>query len=293
MPTAPPIVLSIAGFDPSSGAGVTADIKTAAAHGCYAVACITALTIQSTAGVRRVMPLEPELVTSTLVELATDFAISAVRIGMLGSAQMAAPVADFLERAELEKVVLDPVLKSSSGATLLDAEGVVILRERLLPLATVITPNLDEASALLGMPVTNLGEMRTAAHRLHEIGAENVVITGGDFQEGSDKGKLDRATDLLSFLSPQGTFEQQVFKAERQRSRSTHGTGCAYAMAIACHLAHGRALSEAVLLAKAFVAAAIANAHPLGRGIGPINHLYRMNQPPRRVVAHVDPEPVG
>ena len=119
------------------------------------------------------------------------------------------------------------------------------------------------------------------------------MITGGDFQEGSDKGKLDRATDLLSFLSPQGKFEQQVFKAERQRSRSTHGTGCAYAMAIACHLAHGRALSEAVLLAKAFVAAAIANAHPLGRGIGPINHLYRMNQPPRRVVAHVDPEPVG
>jgi len=97
------------------------------------------------------------------------------------------------------------------------------------PLTGCLSACLDEASALLGMPVTNLGEMRTAAHRLHEIGAENIVITGGDFQEGSDKGKLDRATDLLSFLSPQGKFEQQVFKAERQRSRSTHGTGCAYA----------------------------------------------------------------
>jgi hydroxymethylpyrimidine/phosphomethylpyrimidine kinase len=284
MPQTPPVVLTIAGFDPSSGAGITADIKTIAAHGCYGVACITALTVQSTQGVSRVEALPARLVSDTLKELSRDVEIAAVKIGMLGTAEVAATVGDFLDSVKLGNVVLDTILLSSSGARLLETKGEKLMIERLLPLATVITPNLDEAASLSGLPVTNLDEMKAAALRLHELGAANVVITGGH---------LEKAIDLLSFTHPNGGIESQVFKAERQRSRSTHGTGCAFASALVCHLAHGRALPEAVLLAKAYVAAAITHAQPLGRGTGPLDHLYRMHQPPRRQAAVADPEPVG
>jgi hydroxymethylpyrimidine/phosphomethylpyrimidine kinase len=292
MPEKPPIVLTIAGFDPSSGAGVTADIKTIAAHACYGVACITALTVQSTAGVKRVQPVDPALISDTLEELAADLDIAAVHIGMLGSAKVVKAVADFLSgrpgkasgglgKARLPNIVLDPILKSSSGADLLDAAGTRLLIERLIPLADVVTPNVDEAAAITGLKVTDLDEMKAAAAKLHALGASAVVITGGH---------LEKATDLLSFTTRNGALdassgvntpsppEQEVFKAERQRSNSTHGTGCAFATAMACHLALGRGLAEATLLAKTYVTAAIANAHPLGRGTGPVHHLYRMGQ---------------
>ena len=279
MDRSPPVVLTIAGFDPSSGAGVTADVKTIAAHGCYGVGCITALTVQSTAGVQRVEGITPELVAQTLDELRADLEISAVHIGMLGSASVVRAVADFLEKAGLPNIVLDPIIKSSSGHDLIDAAGLRLLIERLLPLAAVITPNVDEAAALTGLLVTNLEQMRAAATRLHQMGAASVVVTGGH---------LEKAIDLLSFASPRGA-QQEVFKSDRLRSNSTHGTGCAFSTAMACHLARGRGLPEAVLLAKAYVAAAIANAHPLGSGTGPVHHLYRMHQ--RRRVVINDPEP--
>jgi hydroxymethylpyrimidine/phosphomethylpyrimidine kinase len=278
MVPSPPVVLTIAGFDPSSGAGVTADVKTIAAHGCYGVGCITALTVQSTAGVRRVETISPETVTDTLEELRSDLEISAVHIGMLGSGKVVRAVSDFLEKAGLGNIVLDPVIKSSSGRDLIDAAGARFLVERLLPLATVITPNVDEAADLTGLSVSNLEQMRLAATRLHAMGAASVVITGGH---------LEKAIDLLSFTSRRGA-EQEVFKSDRLKSNSTHGTGCAFATAMACHLARGRGLPEAVLLAKAYVAAAITNAHPLGRGVGPVHHLYRMHQQ-RRVVIN-DPK---
>ncbi len=268
----PPVVLTIAGFDPSSGAGVTADIKTIAAHGCYGVACITAMTVQSTAGVCRVEALDPALVADTLQELATDIPIAAVHIGMLGTAKMVKAVAEFLGqrtgRNKLPNVVLDPILKSSSGADLLDAPGLKLLIEKLIPLADVITPNVDEAAVLTRSKVTDLEEMRAAAEHLHRMGSSAVVITGGH---------LEKAIDLLSFTTKTG-IEQEVFKAERQRSNSTHGTGCAFATAMACHLALDRGLAEATLLAKTYVTAAIAAGHPLGRGTGPVHHLYRMHQ---------------
>ena len=277
----PPVVLSIAGFDPSSGAGVTADTKTIAAHGCYGVACITALTVQSTAGVRRVQPVEPALVTETLEELAADLEIAAVHIGMLGSEKVVRAVADFLTHRDLENIVVDPILKSSSGASLLDSTGVRLMSEKLLPLAVVVTPNIEEASSLTALPVTNVEQMRAAAAKLHTMGAAAVVITGGH---------LEKAIDLLSFTTNRG-IEQEIFKSDRQRSTSTHGTGCAFATAVTCHLAQGRGLPEAVLLAKAYVSAAIVHAQPLGRGIGPVHHLYRMYQQRRTIIA--DPEPVN
>jgi len=281
----PPVVLTIAGFDPSSGAGVTADIKTIAAHGCYGVACITAMTVQSTAGVKRVEPEDPVLVTDTLEELAADVEIAAVHIGMLGSGKVASAVADFLggskdgpgkkgtsasrsSKSRFSNVVLDPILKSSSGADLLDPSGTRILIERLVPLADVVTPNIDEAAVITGLKVQELDEMKAAASKLHEMGASAVVVTGGH---------LEKAIDLLSFTTKKG-IEQEIFKAERQRSNSTHGTGCAFATAMACHLALDRGLAEATLLAKTYVSAAISNGHPLGKGTGPVHHLYRMSQ---------------
>ena len=278
MTATPPVVLTIAGFDPSSGAGITADIKTIAAHECYGVSCITALTVQSTRGVRRVVGINPEIVAETLQELHADVTIDAVHIGMLGNEQVVTVVADFLSQAKLPHVVLDPILKSSSGADLLDPLGIRLLIERLLPLAELVTPNLEEASILTGIAVTNLEQMREAASRLHALGAANLVITGGDAPGGHTAGNQpEKAIDLLSFTVGRGT-QTEVFKADRQRSNSTHGTGCAFSTALACHLAHGRGLPEAVLLAKVYVSAAIANAHPLGKGMGPLHHLYRMSQ---------------
>jgi hydroxymethylpyrimidine/phosphomethylpyrimidine kinase len=230
--------------------------------------------------VQRVEPVDPGLIIDTLEELAADLTIAAVHIGMLGSAKAVRAVAEFLGRRsgkagtanglanKLPNIVLDPILKSSSGADLLDAAGTKLLIERLIPLADVITPNVAEAAALTGLKVTDLEEMRAAAGKLHEMGAAAVVVTGGH---------LDKAIDLLSFTR-KGTVEQEVFKAERQRSNSTHGTGCAFATAIACHLALDRGLAEAALLAKTYVTAAIGAGHPLGRGTGPVHHLYRMNQ---------------
>jgi hydroxymethylpyrimidine/phosphomethylpyrimidine kinase len=278
MTATPPVVLTIAGFDPSSGAGITADIKTIAAHECYGVSCITALTVQSTRGVRRVVGINPEIVAETLQELHADVTIDAVHIGMLGNEQVVTVVADFLSQAKLPHVVLDPILKSSSGADLLDPLGIRLLIERLLPLAELVTPNLEEASILTGIAVTNLDQMREAASRLHALGAANLVITGGDAPGGHTAGNQpEKAIDLLSFTVGRGT-QTEVFKADRQRTNSTHGTGCAFSTALACHLAHGRGLPEAVLLAKVYVSAAIANAHPLGKGMGPLHHLYRMSQ---------------
>ncbi|MFZ3340338.1 MAG: bifunctional hydroxymethylpyrimidine kinase/phosphomethylpyrimidine kinase [Terriglobales bacterium] len=302
MPSPPPVVLTIAGFDPSSGAGITADIKTIAAHECYGLACITALTVQSTQGVRRSESVDATLIADTLRELASDFDIQAVHVGMLATEAVVRTVADFLHKAKPPHVVLDPILRSTSGTDLLDSAGTKLMVERLFPLAEVVTPNLDEASALADVVLTNSASasagssgttavgsvgasveaMREAARRLHILGATNVVVTGGH---------LDKAVDLLSFTTARG-IEHEVFKAERQRSTSTHGTGCAFATALACHLAHGRGLPEAVLLSKAYVSAAIANAQPLGQGAGPLHHLYRMTQQRRTAQAVPEHEPV-
>lgn len=268
MSQTPPVVLTIAGFDPSSGAGVTADIKTIAAHACYGIAAITAMTVQSTAGIRQVVPVDPNLLADTLDELVADMTVSAVHIGMLGSGEIASRVARFLEAGKPPKVVLDPILKSSSGAGLLDEAGVRVLRERLLPLATVITPNIDEATALTGIPITSVEDMKLAAQRLQEMGAQSVVVTGGH---------LEVALDLLNETGQ----PTQTFRSHRLPSANTHGTGCAFSTAITCHLARGRSLSSAVLAAKAYVTAAIASAYPVGKGAGPVNHLHQIKNHPQ------------
>jgi hydroxymethylpyrimidine/phosphomethylpyrimidine kinase len=272
-----PVVLSIAGYDPSSGAGVTADIKTAAALGCYAVTCVSALTVQSTQGVFGVEPVRPEVVRETLARLADDVEIAAVRVGMLGSGEIAKIVARFLREFGARNVVFDPVLRSSSGASLIDVASFDVIRDELLPLCDVITPNFHEAIALAeadsetgltsNLYGKSLQDVRRLAAKLHVLGWQAVVITGGHLPE---------ANDYLSSKTAARTSEQ-VFRGSRIESKATHGTGCALAMALACGLAKGRPLVEAVGGAKEFVRKAISAAYPVGKGIGPMNHLFRLN----------------
>jgi hydroxymethylpyrimidine/phosphomethylpyrimidine kinase len=256
-PTGLPVILTIAGYDPSSGAGITADIKTISAHKCYGVSCITALTVQSTRGVKRVEPVEGRIITETLEELVNDIDIAAIKIGMLGSAEAARAVVAFLRRNEVAHVVLDPVIMSSSGAELLAKDGIQIVKEKMLELTTVITPNIAEAGELTGMSVTVADQMKPAAAALHSLGARNAVITGGH---------LDPPVDLLS----QDGRDPVFLIGTRIPSTSTHGTGCAYSTSLACHLASGKSLLEAARAAKNYVESAIRSAPGIGKGTGPL-----------------------
>jgi len=270
-----PIVLSIAGYDPSSGAGITADVKTAAACDCYAMTCATALTVQTTQGVFGVEPVRPEVVRETVNRLADDVDFAAVRIGMLGSGAVAEVVAEFLQQRQPRNVVLDPVMRSSSGAELIDQHGVAVMRREILPRVTVATPNLTEAVALVGssaLPAGSegvvLGLWRELAGKLHGMGCPAIAITSGDQQE---------ANDYLSIWR-EGRAEEHVLAGSRMESKATHGTGCAFATALACGLAKGQAMAEAARGAKEFVRRAIAAAYPVGKGYGPMNHLFRLDE---------------
>lgn len=255
-PKSPPVVLSIAGHDPSSGAGITADIKTIAAHGCYGISCITALTVQSTRGVRRVQPVGARTITQTLEWLAADFNIAAIKIGMLGSLEAARVVSAFLERIPIAPVVLDPVVRSSSGAGLISQRGLGYMRSHMLSLATVITPNLDEAAALCRFPVRAIEDMQRAAQVLCQMGARAVVITGGHRNPPLDLLSSGRRTLWL--------------RGRRINTRSTHGTGCAFSSSLACHLALGKTMEAAARAAKRFVEQALRTAPNVGKGTGPV-----------------------
>ncbi len=256
-----PIILTIAGFDPSSGAGITADLKTIAAHGCFGVACISALTVQNTTGVSRVEPVSGGLIAQTLKKLAADMPLAAIRIGMLATADAAEAVADFLGSIGKVPVVLDPIFKSSSGAVLLDKKGIEALKSRLLPLALVVTPNLAEAAGLSGVKVTSLAEMKTAALKIQRMGARNVAVTGGHLPANIDVVRLESG-------------EEHEIEGQRIESKATHGTGCAFATALACNLAKGMSVLAASSAAKEYVRRAIESAYPVGRGKGPLNHLF-------------------
>jgi hydroxymethylpyrimidine/phosphomethylpyrimidine kinase len=266
------VVLTIAGFDPSSGAGVTADLKTVAAHGLYGVSGITALTVQTTLGVSRSEAVRPKLLRETLDALVVDMPPAAVKIGMLGSEAIAAEIADFLRVNALKNVVLDPVLRSSSGTELLDVAGLRILRGQLLGMVDVVTPNVDEASVLTGLPVADEAGMELACRELLKLGARSTVVKGGH---------LPQPVDLLATRSSNGTFVFHRFQNEKVETNSTHGTGCAYSTAIACHLAIGRSLEGAdgaVMHARDYVASALKEAYPVGKGTGPINHFHSARQ---------------
>ena len=263
-----PVCLTIAGFDPSSGAGITADLKSFAAHGIYGVAAITALTVQSTQGVRGMEPVRPSIFRQTLECLAADLALAGVKLGMLASAGLVSEAEHFLRvRPQLrDKVVLDPVLQSSSGTALLDAEGTALLRERLLGVVGWVTPNLDELALLTGVEIRTREQVPGAAERLARRAADAgnpgiaIVVTGGH---------LDRPDDYV-LLQGKGVW----LRGERVETRSTHGTGCAFSSALLAELVLGRAGVQAVEGAKRYVAGALRAAYPVGQGRGPLHHLF-------------------
>lgn len=261
------VVLTIAGFDPSGGAGVLADLKTFAANNCYGVAAITAMTAQNTQGIGALKLADAQFLRASVQSLLDDGQVKAVKIGMLGNRANAEVVREFLEANSALPSVLDPVIRSSSGTELLDAAGLDYLRENLLSRVTMVTPNMAEAAALTGLKVENLEEMKVAARKMIELGARNVVVTGGH---------LDKAIDVFS----EGP-KLQTFVGDRIKSDNTHGTGCTFSSAIAANLALGRQLEDAVVLAKAYVTEAIRKAYPIGPGRLPLNHLYRLQQIPR------------
>jgi hydroxymethylpyrimidine/phosphomethylpyrimidine kinase len=268
----PPILLTIAGFDPSCGAGVAADLKTFAAHNCYGIAAVTALTVQSTQGVRTVHATSAAALRGQLDALAEDSAIAGVKIGMLANRANAAAVAEFLDTNKFAHVVLDPVSRPTVGdADLLDAAGVKYLRDELLKRASVITPNLAETALLTGMEVKDVNAMKAAAQKLMEMGARAVIVTGGH---------LEKPTDVLCDAAGLETFGGDHIK-----SINTHGSGCTFSSALAAQLACGQQLRDAAILAKAYVTKAIEKSYSTGKGAGPLNQLFRFHQepPPRGV----------
>jgi hydroxymethylpyrimidine/phosphomethylpyrimidine kinase len=266
----PPVALTIAGFDPGSGAGITADLKTFAAHRIYGVACISAMTVQSTLGIRAVEPLPAMLVRQTLECLAEDVSLSGIKIGMLGSSAVVCEVSSFLTAQSgtipRERIVLDPVLRSTSGTALIDRDGLHVIREELLPRVGWITPNVDELAVLAG-GIPDREEVPAAAARLQAIAARlgndalNVVVTGGH---------LSRPDDFLLTASGAGNW----LAGEKIITNATHGTGCAFSSALLCKLISGRSPEEAVAAAKAYVTEALRSAYPIGKGKGPMNHLF-------------------
>jgi len=270
----PPILLTIAGFDPSCGAGIAADLKTFAAHGCYGIAAITSLTVQSTQGVASVHHTPSAELRAQLDALAADSEIAAVKIGMLSNRANAAAVAEFLDAHKFAHVVHDPVMKSSSGAELLDAPGIKFVATELLKRASVITPNVPEAEVLTGLAIKELADMEAAARKLVEMGARAVILKGGH---------MERAIDVLF-----DGAELVQLTGDRVKSDNMHGTGCAFASALAAQLAAGRSLFEAATLAKAYVTKAIEKGYAVGKGRVPLDHFYRQRiEPPARGVHEV------
>jgi hydroxymethylpyrimidine kinase/phosphomethylpyrimidine kinase len=274
--TAPPILLAIGGFDPSCGAGVAADLKTFAAHGCYGIAAITSLTVQNTVGVEAVHHTPSAELRAQLETLSKDSAIAAIKIGMLGNRANAVVVAEFLDAYKFAHVVHDPVMRSSSDSELLDSAGVKYLTAELLKRSDVITPNVPEAQALTGITIKDVNDMVAAAKKLVEMGAKAVIVKGGH---------MDKAIDVVY-----DGKDVQPLSGDKVKIENTHGTGCTFASAIAAHLAAGRSLLEAATLAKAYVVKAIEKSYPVGHGRVPLDHFYRMKIEPLARGTHEVPQ---
>jgi hydroxymethylpyrimidine/phosphomethylpyrimidine kinase len=251
-------VLCVAGTDSAGCSGIAADLRTVAALGGHGMPAVTAVTAQDTRRVRAIAPVSPPMVRAQIAAALEDVGADAVKIGMLVNAPLARAVVAALGRRGRAPVVVDPVLRSTTGRALLDAAGQRVLVERLLPLADLVTPNLPEAEALLGRPIRGIAAMTNAARRLRELGARAVLLKGGH--------RRGEAVDVYT----DGTVTI-VLRSPRIATANTRGTGCVMSTACACFLAQGLRLPEAVRRAKTFVTAAIRNSYPLGQGRGPVN----------------------
>jgi hydroxymethylpyrimidine/phosphomethylpyrimidine kinase len=257
-------VLSIAGSDCSGGAGIQADIKTITAHKMYGMSVITALTAQNTTGVSKVSAVDPQFVAEQLDMVCTDIFPDAVKIGMVFREDIIEAIADRIEKYQLKNIVLDPVMISTSGKPLFQESAMQLLITKLLPLATVITPNLNEAEYITGTRITTKEDMKAAAKAISSYYRSNLLIKGGHLADCSD--------DLLYCGDDYFWFEQV-----RIPNSNTHGTGCTLSSAIACNLANGLPVKESIAKAKAYITGAISAGLKLGKGHGPINHCWYIN----------------
>jgi hydroxymethylpyrimidine/phosphomethylpyrimidine kinase len=253
--------LTIAGSDSGGGAGIQADIKTFAALGVYGMSAITAITAQNTLTVTDVLALPPEMVVAQIDAVVADLPVHAVKIGMLATAEIAMAVGETIERHQLPHVVLDTVMVAKGGARLVDARAVTAIRERLFPLAEVVTANGPEATALTDLPVASVTDARRAAERLVGLGARAAIVKGGHL----DGPAIDVLYDGRTVME---------FRADRIDTPHTHGTGCTFAAAIAARLALGDTLLDATERAKHYVTEAIRHAPRLGHGHGPLGHFF-------------------
>ena len=253
--------LSIAGSDSSGGAGIQADMKTMSAHGIYAMTAVTALTAQNTTGVTSILEASPEFLADQLDAVFTDIYPDAVKIGMVSSAALIRVVAQKLKQYDARHIVVDPVMMATSGSRLMQDEALETLKRELLPLAEVVTPNIPEAEVLSGMEIKNAADMEKAAKHIAEAHSCSVLLKGGH--------DLNNANDLLV-----RNGEAQWFRGQRIDNPNTHGTGCTLSSAIASNLAYGMELSDAVRRAKEYISGALSAMLDLGKGSGPMNHLF-------------------
>ena len=260
----PPKALTIAGSDSGGGAGIQADLKTFAALGVFGTSAVTAITAQNTLGVTAVAEVPIEVVSDQIEAVVTDIGVDAVKTGMLSSSEIVECVAESVENHELTPLVVDPVMVAATGAQLLQDDAVESVKNLLVPLATVVTPNVPEAEVLTGIEINSVDDMELVGGELVMMGAGAAVVKGGHFDDGSG-----RVNDVL--VTRDGVKHITSLRID---TTSNHGTGCTFASAIAAHLAHGLELDTAVDLAQRYVWNAMANATPIGGGHGPLNHMY-------------------
>lgn len=254
-------VLTIAGSDSCGGAGIQADLKTFAAHGVYGMSVITAVTAQNTRRILAVQEVSPEVIAQQLEAIFTDIPVHAVKIGMVSTMDAILVIASQLQRFQPSHVVLDTVMVSKSGYPLLGPKAIGLLVEKLLPIATLVTPNIPEAELITGIPIHSLSDMETAARKLFETGAAGVLLKGGH-----------ATIDPTDVLFDGNRFFH--FPGRRIMTKNTHGTGCTLSSAIAANLAKNDSLHTAVANAKAYVTGCIAHALSIGKGAGPLQHFY-------------------
>ena len=255
-----PVALTIAGSDSGGGAGIQADLKTFAALGVHGTSAVTAITAQNTLGVTDVLELPPHMIREQIAAVVDDIGVQAAKTGMLSSAWIIDTVAEAVERHAIRKLVVDPVMVAKGGAKLLRDDAVDALRERLLPLAAIVTPNLPEAQVLLDREIRTLEERRHAARQLVAMGARAAVVKGGHAEDATDV--FFDGTQLIEL------------PAQRIDTPNTHGSGCVFSAAIAAWLARGADPQTAVRKAKAFITEAIANSLEIGHGHGPVNPMF-------------------
>lgn len=281
----PKVCLTIAGLDPSGGAGIIADIKTFSAFDCFATAAVASLTFQNTSGVYGAANQTAETVRRQVEPVLQDFEVSVLKTGMLPTREIIEEVARIVEEYKLDNFVVDPVVRSTSGFDLIDDEALRALIEKLFPLSVVITPNIPEAERIAQMKIKNANDIKKAALIMLSQGAKNVLIKGGhipisefgvlSLESEQDKNQMSKNGSRKAFDFLFMGEDLKTFEAEYIETNATHGTGCTLASAIAANLANGKTLIEAVETAKRFVTEAIRTAPNLGHGHSPINHLAK------------------